>query len=293
MTPISRIATLSSALAVAGFASPAPAAETYDSCAFTISSLPTVITASGVYCLKGDLSTNVASGAAIAIAANNVTVDCNSFKIGGLGAGAATLAVGIRVETRRNAVVRGCSIRGFNVGIGIYDGLGAAGGSGHVIEDNRVEGSTARGIDVRAPASVVRRNIVMDTGGAPVAVAMSGTGIRAQFGTDVLDNTVAGVGPGAAGGNAIGIHALHDAGATIASNRINTLAPVGGLAFGVIDENGGTIVADNVVMGPANGSGVGIACGSVTSTVARNVVRGFAASVSVDCFANGNITNAN
>ena len=70
------------------FAAPATrAAESYDGCAGFISSLPVTITTQGVWCLDRDLSTSNSAGPAVTIATNNVTVDCNGFKIGGLGAG--------------------------------------------------------------------------------------------------------------------------------------------------------------------------------------------------------------
>src|SRR5690606_9034000 len=71
--------------------SPARAAESYDSCAGYIDSLPATISQQGVWCLRKNLSTNISTGHAITIAANNVTIDCNDFKIGGLAAGNGSL----------------------------------------------------------------------------------------------------------------------------------------------------------------------------------------------------------
>src|SRR5688500_8114044 len=71
------------------------AAESYQNCAGFIDTLPAVITSQGVWCLRKDLSTAMIAGAAIDIQANNVTIDCNDFKVGGLAAGAATNAYGV------------------------------------------------------------------------------------------------------------------------------------------------------------------------------------------------------
>jgi hypothetical protein len=66
---------------------PAQAAESYDNCSGYIDSVPAVIATQGTWCLRKDLSTAQTSGNAIEIAANNVVIDCNDFKLGGLAAG--------------------------------------------------------------------------------------------------------------------------------------------------------------------------------------------------------------
>ena len=88
-----------------GLSTPARAAESYDNCTFTITSLPAVLSTPGVWCLKQDLSTNMTSGIAIDVQSNNVTVDCNGFKLGGLGGGPTSTARGIQSEDRANTTV--------------------------------------------------------------------------------------------------------------------------------------------------------------------------------------------
>ncbi len=75
--------------------------ETYNTCAGFIDSLPATM-----WCLRKDLTTSMTSGRAISIATNNVTIDCNDFKIGGLGAGNASTATGIYTYGRQNITVR-------------------------------------------------------------------------------------------------------------------------------------------------------------------------------------------
>ena len=88
MTSIPRTALLATAFVAAGLASPAStAAESYDSCTGFIESLPATISTQGVWCLRRNLATAMTSGNAITITVNNVTIDCNDFKIGGLAAG--------------------------------------------------------------------------------------------------------------------------------------------------------------------------------------------------------------
>src|SRR4249920_1444376 len=81
----------------------AHAAQSYDNCTGFITSLPATISTQGTWCLKQDLATAVTTGSAILINTNNVTIDCNDFKLGGLGAGLATLANGIYSLNRVNA----------------------------------------------------------------------------------------------------------------------------------------------------------------------------------------------
>ena len=107
----------------------AHAAESYDSCVGFIDSIPAVISTQGTWCLRRDLSTSMASGSAITVSANNVTIDCNDFKLGGLAAGNATTTKGINAMGRLNVAVRNCSVRGFLMGIAME------GGGTYTVED--------------------------------------------------------------------------------------------------------------------------------------------------------------
>ena len=180
------------ALLVTG--APARAAPAYDACTGTITSIPVVISSQGTWCLKGDLSTAMDSGKAISIEANNVTLDCNGFKVGGLAAGTATLTEGI-VSSNLNTVIRACHVRGFRVGISV-------GADGAVVEDNRVDGTVASpgntlggyGIYGFNPDGlVIEENIVVgihagSTGASPILIG--GVGPRGT----VSGNIVSGVG---------------------------------------------------------------------------------------------------
>jgi hypothetical protein len=86
------IATLA---AVGGASSPATAAESYDGCVGFIDVVPATIAAQGIWCLRQDLDSSASSGHMIEIQTNNVTIDCNGFRIRGSGGGVSTTAVGI------------------------------------------------------------------------------------------------------------------------------------------------------------------------------------------------------
>ena len=161
------------------------AAQSYDNCTGFITSLPATISTQGTWCLNADLATAITSGTAITVATNNVTIDCNDFRLGGLAAGLGTQANGIRANNRDNLTIRRCNIRGF------FYGVWSDGGSGHLIEDSRFDGNTYVGIFVDANASIIRRNIVRATGGS--TLSSDAFGISTSGSVDVLDNTINGV----------------------------------------------------------------------------------------------------
>ena len=223
---------------------PVHAAESYDNCAGFIDTLPATISTQGVWCLRKDLATNIASGKAIAINANNITVDCNGYKLGGLAAGTGTQAVGIQAYGRQNVVIRHCNVRGFLKGIEVYAG------AGQLIEDNALDNNTQIGLTVWADNSILRNNRVRDTGGSPLGgdvIGIEGSGepifvngnyVSGTFGPDftadtagiavsgylsrAYDNTIYGTLKGS-GGIASGL----DIGGTATSAERNLIGNVG------------------------------------------------------------------
>ena len=136
--------------------SDAQAARSYDNCTGFITALPATITTQGVWCLDQDLGTGLADGVAIDIATNNVTLDCNGFKLGNLAAGAGTATIGVRALGRGNITIRGCNVRGFARAIHLEGGIG-----GHVVEDNRIDGARKFAITVSGgPANIMSTLIV-------------------------------------------------------------------------------------------------------------------------------------
>jgi hypothetical protein len=195
----------------------AHAAESYDNCTGFITSIPATITTQGTWCLKTDLATAITSGNAITINTNNVTIDCNNFKLGGLAAGVGSQTVGILATSHLNTTVRHCNIRGFYAGIA----FAGTGSGGHVVEDNRFDGNLYIGIDVEADGSTIRRNLVFDTGGSTHTI--NAEAIYAVGLVDVLDNTISGVLATTGGGGAAqGIY-TYSAGGTISGNRVRGL----------------------------------------------------------------------
>lgn len=251
---------------------PARAAESYDNCTGFIDSLPATISTQGTWCLRKDLATSMSYGNAIDVAANNVTIDCNDFKVGGLAAGAGTTTYGI-FSIKLNLTVRNCNIRGFGIGVAL---MGDAGG--HVVEDNRFDGNTSIALYVEGDGSVVQRNLVHDTGGSTAWPGWS-VGIRAHGNADVIDNTVSGVWPGphaSGNGASVGVLTAFNFGGSVRNNRIRGLVSVGTGDTGGIDNDasGAMSIRGNTVIG--NGSnGSGVTCGNSTAVAKRNIVSGF------------------
>jgi hypothetical protein len=243
---------------------PVRAAESYDNCNGTISSLPATISTQGVWCLKSDLSTDIASGAAITVATNNVTIDCNDFKLGGLAAGPSTQAAGIMAILRQNVTVRHCNIRGFLRGI---DVRGASTG-GHLIEDNRLDGNLQAGIVVTGEHILVRRNNVFGTGGAttPLKTIPAAQIVGIDASGDIIDNIVSGVDGTAASAQAVGIR-VYGTGNQTRGNVVRSLKPASGQLVGGIDVDGHyQIVEDNHIAATAASTGRGVAGDGLTDT---------------------------
>ncbi|QSX77515.1 right-handed parallel beta-helix repeat-containing protein [Agrilutibacter solisilvae] len=210
-------------------------------------------------------------GNAITIANNNVTIDCNDFKVGGLQAGAGTQTNGIYAMNRPNITVRNCNVRGF------YRGINLEGSSGHVVEDNRLEGNTFLGASVRAYGSVVRRNQMLNTGGTtnnPAERALS-----TRYGVDVLDNLIDGVFSRVGSNKPVyGIEIGSSPSVTVAGNRVRNLKPDGtgtGSVNGIfINSSLRAAIIDNHVTHTET-KGIGIKCISSGARVKDNVVGGF------------------
>ncbi|MCS7167567.1 MAG: right-handed parallel beta-helix repeat-containing protein [Gemmatales bacterium] len=157
---------------------------------------PLTITRPGIYVLSGDIIYNRASGAAIHVAANNVTVDLNNYAIIGLGI-SSTTAYGIYARNQERITIRNGTISGFQYGIYLANdsdlalsGRGFHQG-GHLVENVRLIGNTFRGIRIEGRGNVIRENIVQDTGGTSVYDNPMVVGIESLGpGTLIEDNYV-------------------------------------------------------------------------------------------------------
>ena len=279
------IAPLSLAAFAALLAAPvtAHAAESFDACTATITVLPVTLDSGGRYCLRNDVSTPISSGTAIEVNANNVTLDCNGFKIGNLGAGTGTSTTGVW-SARTNTTVRNCNIRGFRAAIALE------GGSGHVVEDNRIDASRFFGIAVTG-SSVVRRNRIVDTGGSTSGSFSDAQayGILFSGSVEIEDNLIDGFVPPPGGSHfePAGISGEDEGFSRIAGNTIRNLVVIDenvDYATGIETGGAGTLVAGNVIGGAGAELGQGVSCFETGVTVVRdNAVSLFPVAIDTDC----------
>jgi len=283
-----RLTMLPALLLVLAATYPARGAQSYDNCSGFIDSVPAVVTTQGVWCLRADLATALTSGSAITVATNNVTIDCNGFKLGGLAAGPGTEAKGITALSRLNVTVRDCNIRGFSYGVEIVAG------SGHVLEDTRLDGITYIAALMVADASTVRRNAIIDTGGSSFFTVGAYAIVANGVAVDIIDNAIHGVQGSGPDAFAHGILMGGGTDGSIRGNRVRGLVPNGageshGIQLGAASR---TIVRDNDLQGPTAAGSVGIRCLSNAATAYNNVVSRFEQGI-VACAQSGNFVNSN
>lgn len=287
MTALPRLIPVLLLLAGALLARPAAAAESYDNCTNFIDSLPATISTQGTWCLREHLGTNIATGNAISVNVNNVTIDCNGFKIGGLAAGDSSLAVGIYSFDNQNTTVRNCNVRGFSYGILMQ------GGAGHLIEDNRLDNNLYRGIDVVGSNNRILRNVVYDTGGG-TSLAPSVYGIRASG--SITGNTVSGLfATTSDNAQLFGISA-HGADTWVRGNLVSSFSLMPNVpARGIELMNSYQRVSGNHVISGEDVSGANPTAGIFTSGAnpafcLDNTVAGFNTNIDGDCTGYGNVT---
>lgn len=270
-----------------GLAAPAKAEITQCT---NITTLPTVISTQGVYCLKQDLSTSITSGPAISITANNVTLDCNDWKVGGLAGGIETDASGVS-STKLNTTIRNCGIRGFNTGIEL------SGEGGYLVEDNRLDHNTQTGLYLRGDSNIVRRNRITDTGGMPLSSSSYGIYMYRATATLVADNLITNLtvtGNAAGRGSVYGVEMSSSKNNEIARNIIANILPAGdGSAYGTHGSSGWELssIRDNTALNPEATKGTAFDGGNDYSICKGNTSRGFTNGMSWCVDAGGNFSN--
>jgi hypothetical protein len=253
---------------------PAQAAASYDTCKGFITSLPATIDTAGTWCFNKDLSTAISTGTAILINSSDVTIDCNGYKLGGLAAGEGTSAWGIAEFDRQNITVRHCNIRGFSFGITLSNSSVTVGN--HLIEDNRFDGNTNYGIIAAGDGTIVRRNLVNNTGFT--TLSGGGTGINASGWIDVIDNTVAGV-TATASYVARGIEVDNDNG-SVTGNRVSgVLGNSSTQVTGIFASSSHATVRDNNISGSNVGFSYGVYCSNASGVTKDNVINNMGSAI--------------
>lgn len=274
-------------IAVAGLAciltANAARAEVHD--CIEIASVPAVISVQGVHCLKQDLQTAITSSAAITVATNNVTIEMNGFKLGGLGGGDSSSADGIYAANRLNITIRNGTIRGFLNGIYLAGSGDFLANSGHLIERMRIERPRAGGVVVGGTRSTIRDNFILDVGSTLTGVTF-GIATVGGAGHAIIGNSIAGVAASAA---STGIYTSTTTAPLIRGNQVRDVT--GGTSRGiqVHSTTSRAVVQDNLVANTTTGQ-TGIDASGSTDACIDNVVTNFTVPISGCTLEDGNHT---
>ncbi|MDE2235662.1 MAG: hypothetical protein KGL13_02865 [Gammaproteobacteria bacterium] len=205
-----------------------------------ITALPATITAQGIYCLTHKLGTNMTSGAAITINANNVTIDLNGWKVDDGAAGNGTGAYGIS-SSYDNVTIKNGIVRGFYVGIYLA-------GSGDVVQDVLADTNYYVSLWFNGPGALAEHNQVVNSGNSSSS-GSSTWGIYAGGDGTTISNTIVSGVTAEGGGTAYGI-VNNGVGGTVRNNVVSNAAlPGSGTSYGISAGAGsaGSIVTNNSV----------------------------------------------
>jgi hypothetical protein len=225
-------------------------------CRTYITAVPYTITRPGHYCLAGNLSTAMTTGAAISIRSDSVWLDLNNFILDGSAAGVATEADGIDSFNQRDLVVRNGVVRGFSFGVDLET---LDRGRNYTVENIRAERNTVAGIFLTqyggpGGGHIIRDNIVMDTGGSTTPGAGAAFGIVLGGGGRVSNNEIVNV---FAPHDAIAID-LREGTAIVSANRVSESK------MGVACQSAGKFLRDNVAI--VSGLAYGPLCTPIGTT---------------------------
>ena len=250
-----------------------------------ITSVPTIISSGGVYCLKQNLGTSLNFGPAISIEANNVTIEMNGFRLGGLSAGLNSQASGIVVQARRNVTIRNGTIRGFQTGVRIIGSFSQS--SGHLIEKLLIEQSRSNGIRASGLDMIMRDNRIYTTG--PSGVNDAAIGIWVDSGANVIveNNVIAGVEETS---KATGIIVQSSGDVEVSRNRLSRLSSTGTSVGITVGFSSDVILEQNVVLGDNGSTGIENTFSEVNDLVCiNNRVGGFTTNIGGCDVLSGNV----
>ena len=246
-------------LAIIGAALPFVSAQAETSNCKPISSVPATITAPGTYCLTGNLfvGASPATGSAIAINTNNVTLDLNGYTLARQAADTSA-GRGILAYNQKNITVRNGRINGFAAAVVLMDtSTDKSSSGGHLVEGLRIDNSIVSGIEVSGAANVIRDNRIVDTGGAQSDDGVFGISVVAPA-TRVLNNAIFGMSSATSIAWHAAIYAYNAQGSVIENNRISGLkapAPTRGissLSHGIyVGDSHGSSIRNNSIANAA------------------------------------------
>lgn len=242
-----------------------------------ITAVPMVITVQGVYCLKQNFSSAATSGSLIDIQVNNVTIDFNGFKLGGLAAGASTNARGVFAQDRSNIVVRNGSVRGFRYGVWLAGD--AATSSGHLIEDMILDGNVYTSIFAQGTGMVVRNNRIVNTGPGGISSSANAIAVTEASNSLITGNFISKLNET---NSTNGIYLAYSSLLEISDNTVlEAEGATNNRGIRLSDATDTTII-DNRVLNPAGTGTTGIQVDGASSGIncIGNTVAGFTTAIS-------------
>ena len=271
MAHVARLIALMSLLALSLSLAVTPATANDQTCDHFISApgsntVGITISTPGIYCLATDviMAASFKSGNAIEIAANYVTLDLNGHKVHGANAGTATQAIGIHAANRQALTIKNGIVWGFFQGV-VLDAAAYTSPAGNVVEGLRARNNRANGIRVLGANSIIRNNVVADTGPSTLSAFVDANGILVGgSGSRVLNNDILTVTSTGLLGSAAGIQS-QGPNVLIVGNRITTVtAALPANNYGVWIFSGPSKYRDNLT------SSVGIPFSTVVGDAGGN-----------------------
>jgi len=119
----------------------------------------TTISVPGNYCLSTKLTYTPSTGDAIAITADNVTLDLSGYNVVNSSAGARS---GVYASDKSFIIVKNGTIDGFNDGVLLTKDSVAT--TGHIIENLHILNSSNEGIEMECTGGVIRNNVIISSG---------------------------------------------------------------------------------------------------------------------------------
>jgi len=253
-----------------------PAVAFAQSCT-AINAIPATLTVPGKYCLTKDFTVNMATGYGIAIANSDITVDCDGHSVKNTNTNAANNTSGIKAIGRNNIVVENCRVLGaWANGIDLEQNNTQANKNYYInVRNNYVAGPFWHGIRVWGSAVEVRGNQVYDIGGRPntyaAGIRVGGSNISTHM-QDVRDNTV--VGTTSPSSAAYGIFSDNSLSSAFLNNGvIATQAAAGFSSYGLYIIGQFNRISDNHVTGTGSDGEVGIWTTDNTTSCFDNYLR--------------------
>ncbi len=151
-----------------------------------ITEVPTVISKAGRYELAGDLTLALDTGAAITVAADDVTVDLGGHTLRGT-TGSDTRAIGVRAVDRQRVQITNGTVTGFYFGIDIQsDDRVDSRSTGHQISQVTLDANWYFGIRLVGSDSTIEACHITSTGGSTLPRHTIPHGVRLTGERNVL-----------------------------------------------------------------------------------------------------------